>query len=475
MKHYQQNLNFQLKNLSQKFLKVSQNRNECHFSKEELIQLVDYFEFENLPENALEVIEYGNYFYHNSPRLTVRKTRLLLYHYHYQLAVKVLGEKQSKALSRSQHDLLNLEILIVEQKFNEAIDMVDGLKMIYRNTRKILSDIFYLESSIYERLNVFEKSFESLSEALRINYIHKDALDKIWMVTELSKKWEESVILHEYLLKKEHYSAMTWFNLGHAYYGLSEYDKAIEAFDWCIKIDDNFETAYSDIAEVLEVKQRYSEAGEILYSAIVKFKIDEVETYLKCGECYVKAEQYDEAIQILGGVVEFFEDPDLWFWLGEANRLTHNYEASVENYNNALAISDFRDDVFCSLGMSHFYLANYEKAQSYLSEAIDCAPHEASYRTILASILLNINELQDGEQVLAEAVAEIPDVSLQYQLAAMLILNGKRKKGLEKLEAALKIEPNLVVEFFNFAPESNINDTEINRMIKYYYPNWMKP
>lgn len=474
MKHYQQNLNFQLKNLSQKFLKVSQNREYCLFTKEELIQLVDYFEFENLPENALEVVEYGNHFFNNSPSFTVRKTRLLLYHYNYQLAIKFLDEKQSKSLNRSQHHLLDLEILIVEQKFNEAIDKVDELKRFYSKTGKILSDVFYLESSIYERLNNYEKSFESISEALRINYLHNDALGKLWMVTELSRKWEESVLLHEYLLKREHYSAMTWFNLGHAYYGLCEYDKAIEAFGWCIKIDEFFESAYSDIAEVLEVKQRYTEAANFLYNAILKFNRDEVDEYLKCSECYVKAGQYENAIQILEGVVESFEDPDLWFWLGEANRLKNNFEASIVNYNNALAVCDFRDDIHSSLGMSHFYLANYIEAQAHLEKAIEYAPHEVNYRTILASILLNINELQKGEQVLYEAVEEIPNVSLQYQLAAMLIVNGKRKKGLKTLEGALQMEPNLITEFFDFAPELDQNDNKINLMIKYYYPNWIR-
>ncbi len=474
MKHYQEKSHFQLNDLSQRFQNLSQNKGKCFFTKNELIQLIDYYEFENLPENALEVIEYGIHFFQNSPSFKVKKTRMLLYHYHYQLAIEILGKKQSEALSPSQHDLLQLEILVVKQQFNEALKMVDGLKEIYGKTRKILSDIYYLESTIYERQNDYSKSFEALSEALWINYNHKDALGKIWMITELSKKWEESVVLHQYLLKKEHYSAMTWFNLGHAYYGKCEYNKAIDAFYWCILIDENFEPAYADIAEVLEIQQRYLEAAQFVNKAIIKFKLDELDYFLKCGEYFLKAEQYDNAVRILEEGIKNFDDPDLWFYLGEAKRFQKDFKMSVVCYNNALAISEYRDDIHNGLGISQFYLANYFEAEEHLAKAIEYAPFETSYRTTLASIQLNINELEKGEEILSTAVQEIPDTSLRYQLAAILILNNKRSEGLAELSNALETDSNLVEEFFNFAPELDKKDKEIDRMIQYFCPNWSR-
>jgi len=472
MKHYQEKLNLQLDCLIQRFLELSQNQEYCAFTKDELISLVDYYEYENLTENALEVIEYGIKFFKNSPSFKIRKTRIFLYHYHFQLAMEVLDKKQSKSLSPSQRKMLELEILIVKKEFDEAIVLVEQLKRDYSRTRKILSNVFYLESSIYERLNIFDRSFECLSEALWINYTHKEALGKIWMITELSKNWNESVLLHEALLKKEHYSALTWFNLGHAYYGSNEYDKAIEAFNWCITIDEDSETAYVDLAEVLEIQGQYLEAANFLNFALSKFTTVEVDIYFRCGECYVRAEKYDEAIKVLKKGLEVFDDPDLWFWLGEAYRMQNKFHKVIEFYNNALAISDFRDDIHKSLGVSYFYLGEYEKAEEHLEKAIEFAPHDPSYRTVLASIQLNINELERVEEILLDAVEEIPCVSLQYQLAAILILNGKRKNGIKTLEEALKEEPSLIEEFFNFAPELDKEDDDIDHMIKYYYPEW---
>ena len=216
------------------------------------------------------------------------------------------------------------------------------------------------------------------------------------------------------------------------------------------------------------------EAAQIVYKAIHKFNLDELDYYLKCGEYFLKAERFDDAIQILEKGIKTFDDPDLWFFIGEAKRHKKDFRMSVVCYNNALTMCEFRDDIHNGLGISQFYLANYFEAEENLEKAIEYAPFETSYRTTLASIQLNINELEKGEEILTLAVDEIPDVTLRYQLAAMLILNNKRTQGLEELSNALEADSNLVEEFFNFAPELDKKNTEIDHMIQYYCPNWSR-
>ena len=61
---------------------------------------------------------------------------------------------------------------------------------------------------------------------------------------EISNRTKESIAYFGNFLDKNPYSKAAWFNLGIAYNNTEEYDKAIEAYDFAIAIDDSFASAY---------------------------------------------------------------------------------------------------------------------------------------------------------------------------------------------------------------------------------------
>jgi hypothetical protein len=75
MKHYPNQPDKRLKTLVGKYENLLQNPESYILSKAEFILLTDFFEFEKLQDQALEVINYGISKFKNSPELLVRKTR----------------------------------------------------------------------------------------------------------------------------------------------------------------------------------------------------------------------------------------------------------------------------------------------------------------------------------------------------------------------------------------------------------------
>ena len=93
----------------------------------------------------------------------------------------------------------------------------------------------------------YNKMFESLQNALVADLNCEEALERIWLCTELANKYKESAVLHNQILDKNAYSYLAWYNLGHAYNGLKMNKEAIEAFEFSYVIRENFELLISAV------------------------------------------------------------------------------------------------------------------------------------------------------------------------------------------------------------------------------------
>ena len=468
MKHYPHQPNTRLKTLVGKYENVSQNDEPCSFEKAELLLLADYFEFEKFPEMALEVIDYGIIHFQKSSDLRVRKTRLLLYHFGYQLAIELLNQKQLSGLNAAQIDLLQLEILIAQGNIEESLSVAAALKYRYQKTRSTLSNVFYLEALAYEKNDDFLKFFQALRNTLCINPKHKDAQGKLWMATELSKNSLESIELNKYLLEQEHYSAITWFNLGHAYYSEQEYEKAMEAFEFSIIINEEFDAAYLDLAEVCTILGLHKKSAQTYDKVINQFQIDELDIYVKYGESIIKSGEFRDARQPLqkGLLIDPF-DTDLLFWLGETYRLDGKWETAIDCYGLALRVEDSRDDVHRSLAKCYFASEDFESGIAHYEAAIEINFLESSYRTELAKVMMNIENPREAEQVFTLAIEDIPEVKLQYHYAALLIVSAKETKGISILEKALQEDFLQHEEIYEFAPELE-DHPKVSAIIQYF-------
>ena len=465
MKHYPRKPNDRLEELACKYEKMVGSDQVIPLKKSEFLLLTDYFEFEKFPQKALEVIENGIAAFQNSTQLQIRKIKLLLYNFKIQNALESLD---LTSLKTSQLNLLQLEITIFQGDFQKALNFAKKLKSQYKKNKSVLSEILYLESIIYEKLGEHALSFNALTEVLWLNPAHQDAKGKIWMTTELSKKYEESIILNEFLLKHEHYSAITWFNLGHAFYSKGFYKKAIEAFEFCVIINENFESGFLDLAEVCLLIGLYQKAAKNLEYVIDNFNLNEIEIFIQYGEALMRSGEIRKARKaFLEGKDIDPLDPDLLFLLGETYRLENNLESAIAHYLEALEFDPLYDEIHKNLARVYFLKAEFMKAETHFEQAIEINPFQWEYRTALASYYLNIGEIEECERVLSIAVEEVPEPQLKYHYAAILMKMGNEEKALELLNSVLQNDFDKFEEVYEFAPEL-VGNKKIEAIISYY-------
>lgn len=75
--------------------------------------------------------------------------------------------------------------------------------------------------------------------------------------------------------------------MGVAYNKLAEYDEAINAFDFCIAIEEAFSSAYFNKANALANQEKYEEAIEV-YKQTFEYEEPDAYTHYYLGECYEK-------------------------------------------------------------------------------------------------------------------------------------------------------------------------------------------
>lgn len=467
MKHYASH-NKRLKNLVGKFENLPQENNVFDFTMSEALLISDYYENEKLPNLALEVLDLSIEHFDRPSKFQIKKTRLLINQSSHKIASNLLKEDNIKGLKDSQVELLQLEIFISQSKIQEAFSLIKALKVKYEKTRKILSDIYYMESLAYDKIYDYKNSFSALNRSLCIYPNHPDALGKIWITTELSRQSKQSIKLHEYLIAYNHYSSIKWFNIGHAYYAEAKYEKALEAFEFAIIINEDFESAYLDLADVALQLRLYKKAKEHLEIAYNKFDIKELEVVIPYGECLLECGEVKKALEVLNECNSIVgKDPQVSFLLGEAYRKDGKIKKAIQNYKCAINLGLDRDDAFYQMGLIFADSFDYFKAEECFKEAIDLNEHFDAYRSTLASLYYNIGEVVMAESVLSKALQDIPSVKLEYHYGALLYANGKKERGLAVLAKALEDNSELYLEIFEFVQELQ-NDKSILAIIEYY-------
>src|ERR1700746_1276147 len=89
------------------------------------------------------------------------------------------------------------------------------------------------------------------------------ALYELAFCYELNGQSEESVKYYTDFVDKHPYTSTAWFNLGVPYNRMGMYEKAIDAYDYSIAIQDDFASAYFNKANSLANLNRLDEAIEV--------------------------------------------------------------------------------------------------------------------------------------------------------------------------------------------------------------------
>ena len=428
-------------------------------------QIIGFYEKQYLIDKALEVVDFAIEQFSYRSEFLIHKAKLLIILNKYKEAIYALDAAEKIAPFENEIVLYRARVFIGLGDTTKAFEMLEAMKSYA--SKSDLSDILVAESYIYEVEKSFDQMFMVLKEALDLEPEHPECLERIWLSVELSKNYEESIVIHQALVNKKPYNAAAWYNLGHSFASLGEYEKAINAMEYAFIIDKDMEVAYLDCADLCCQIKNYDKALSI-YEEANAFFGPESELLVYIAECQIHLNNFLSAKANLFTALSL--DPyndEIYFYLGECYVKEKNWHSAINAYIKAISIEDYREEYHGSIALTYIQLGRYDKAAEHLAMATEIAPEDPKFWFQHACLLIKSKNYRGALDLLDEAEEESWDATLQYARAACLKFLGEKKQALKILDEVLLDSFEMHDALFEIDPQLKF-DKEILSIINYY-------
>lgn len=313
----------------------------------------------------------------------------------------------------------------------------------------------------------YNAMYDALSNAVLIDTKNEEAMERIWISAELSRRYEDSVQLHLTIIDKDPYNYQAWYNLGHGYNCIWEYEKAIDALEYSFIINPEFESGYLDCADTCLQIRNYEKALEIYIEANNKFGPNN-ELMVNIAHCYIYLNRIGIAKQWLLKAIKLdgYND-EAYFLLGECYSRDQVWYNAINAYHKAIELENRREEYYLGLAKAYLAVEDYNKATVNFQMATQTGPEDTLYWKEYICFLIKMGLHDEAIQVLDEAEDHTYGPDLLYCRAVTEYFLKNKVDCLELLEEALMEDYDQHTLIFEIAPELKL-DKEINSMIKYF-------
>lgn len=436
-----------------------------YLNDKEYHEIIQYYDVEGEFERALEVIESAiKQFSYRSDFLCL-KGRILIKIGKFEEAEDIVRRAELIAPKDFELKLLRINILLFQKNFSEAISIIDDLKTAATDSE--MEDIYIAEAFFYESIQEYELMFQSLRSSLMINPNNEEALYMMITAVERSRNFEESILIHKLIVENHPYNYLAWYNLGHAYSSVNEYEKAVDAMEYSFIINPEFQNGYFDCADMYYEQQNFSKALEIYTDAEQIFEAD-FDLLMNKSRCEFALGLVDKAKRSLFEAIEMDSYSDeAYFILAKCYMENRDWNSAVKVLKKAISLDSDIEEYYHALAICHRELKDSSKAKLYYKKAAYKGREQALYWEEYIGFLISQEAYEEALIALQKSDRYTFSYRLQYLEAAIGIARGEMKQGLELLGNSLEESFDDHVILTDLPPIVSENK-EVQSIIAYY-------
>lgn len=429
------------------------NGNKTRFLDEEDYEYIIEYYFQNNNEaEAILACEIAQSYYPYSTSVLLSKAEILFQAQKYGQAVQALDLLDSLDQENVEAVLLRSDIYLAQYKFELAARLLEEKMEGFEGKEKI--EIMLELSDVYDECEDFEAVFNILKKILEMDYQNEEALHKISFWADFADMQQQSVELHTKIIDEDPYNALAWFNLGAALQGQKKHELAIDAYEYCVAIDEKFEFAYRNMADAYMRLHWYDKAIQSLEKNLELGKPEDV-IFEAMGHCFEKQKNFDRARFYYRQAVQLNPaDDGIFYRIGETYTREKQWEKAMKAYSVALNLNKENASYCLAIGNCLMELEAYNEALVCFINAVRLKPGNKSTWVALAKGLYKSGDYEEAlTQVLLakETLGNKPD--FDYYHAAILFALGKSKEALLYLENALAEAPSKLKLITEINPE----------------------
>jgi tetratricopeptide (TPR) repeat protein len=437
----------------------------AYLEEKNFFELIGYYEEDFQIDKAIKVTEHALSQYSYCVDFYLIAARLFLQNKNFEYGQQILHKAEMISPNDIEVKLLKARIMAKTGEPDKALNLLSTCKKLVTGMDKI--EFYLAEASVHEAMKDFSRMFKSLSKALRLDPQNEVALEKMWMCVELTKKFKESVKIHEKVLDHDAYNYLAWFNLGHGLAGIGEYYKAINAMEYSFIINDEFELGYLDCAELCCQVQDYPKALRIYLEIAEQFESEE-ELLVQIADCYIHLGDYTKAkTYLIQALNQDQYNDEIYYFLGLCFMKEGKISNAITSFQKAIKIEDRREEYYCDLAQAYVANDEFGKAEFCFQRATEIGPEQEQYWVKHAQFLLQKQHPDKAMIVMEDADLHAVGPMLAYCRVACLYANNQRKEALKCLEEALIEDTKWHHILFETFPAIK-EDKAICSMVQYY-------
>ena len=449
--------------LLQQYNSMKQGKGYLFIEEDSFEQLIDYFDEKDDLATALEAADYGIEQYPYSSILKIKKADILIAKRHYREALTLL--ENAELLDRGDINLyiLKTDVYMALDEQKKAADLLEKAIHFFDGEERI--ELLFELADVYDDYEEFDKVFNCLKLILEQDQTNEEALYKICFWTDYTGRNEEGIKLHQQIIDDHPFTELAWFNLGAAYQGVKLYEKAIDAYQYAIAIDEKFDYAYRNMGDAYLRMRKYKEAIEVLQKVLELTRPEDV-IYEALGHCYDKLKNFAQARFHYRKASHLTpEDSHLHYKIACTYMNENQWASAIKNLENAMRIHRSRPDYNFALAQCYVQLDKTKDAIIYFSNFIKTRPKNIKGWAALIKCLYDAGFYEEALEQVHNAVKNTTNKPLLlFYKTAVLFAMGKSKDALSLLEFAIEKSPGMIKQLVELEP-SLLQNAQVISMI----------
>jgi tetratricopeptide (TPR) repeat protein len=414
-------------------------------------RIIEHYDEQEELSKALEAANMAIEYFPFSAPLLIKKADLLLATRKYHDALTTLEKAALFDATDINLYILKTDAYLALDKQELAVQLLEEAIANFEGEEKI--ELLFELADVYDDYEEFDKVFDCLKVILEESPTNEEALYKICFWTDFTGRNEESIKLHLKIIDDYPFSELAWFNLAAAYQGIKLYEKAIDAYQYAIAIDEKFDYAYRNIGDAFIRIRNYREAIEALEKVLELSKPEEV-IYEAIGHCYNRLKNYAQARFHYRKASHLnTEDSKLYYKIACTYFNEGLYIPAIKQLEAALKIHRLQPEYNLLMGECKLQLNEIKEAVQFLSTVVRVRPKNIGGWESLIRCLYKAGYYAEARQQALAAYKHTKGKPLfLYYLSAALFAMNKTKEALLYLEQGLSAAPKGVKKLVQLNP-----------------------
>ena len=403
---------------------------------------------------AQEVIDYGLYLHPKNTDLMMEQAYLYLDTQKIYKAKKIISSITEGY--NTEVKMLRAELLLNEDQLEAAQHIINTIEE--RDDLETISNVIYL----YLSTGYPEYAKEWVEKGEKIYGNEKEFISLNADYLFLSGQFEKAIIQYNKLIDIDPYNISYWTGMAKCYFTIGNSEKAIEACDFALAIDEEAGEAYAYRAHSYFYLNN-SDAAIADYQKALKYEVVTPEVCnMFIGMAYANKEDWANANQCYLEVIRIFKE-------------------TGDNY------SPFLVDAYTHAALTTFELGNKKKAHKMCAEAREIDPEEPTVDLTEGQIFLKEGKEHEAMNAFKKALSDDADADMWYQVATaysdedmlpqaklcyeeVYDIDPEYENVAEKL-AVLSLIEGKIDDFFRYNSETlhPINEDTISKLLSQSY------